>query len=51
MIEEETTTKGKLEIAGKWLRYMKAVQSRDALSAEEMEEIDAVYEIIKEAIY
>lgn len=51
MIEEETTVRGKLDIAGKWLKYMRGVQTLDALSIDELKEIDAVYEIIKEAVY
>ena len=51
MINEAIATSDQLMVARQWLKYMEYADKIEALSLEEIHEIQSVYDLIKHAIY
>ena len=51
MTEEAITAGDQLMVARQWLEYMELCDKKETLSLEEIQEIQSVYDLIKDAIY
>lgn len=51
MTEEAITAGDQLIVARQWLEFMEACDKKGTLHLEEIQEIQAVYDLIKDAIY
>lgn len=51
MTEEAITAGDQLMVARQWLEYMESCDKAETLSLAELIEIEAVYNLIKDAIY